>query len=81
MEDRLAATYSRDELRALAAAADVETGRRDGGSPPKGPSADAELVLDVCDVRMQAARRGERLTDWAACLKLSTLPKYRKIQA
>ena len=81
VRDRLTVMYSRDELRALAAVADVETKRREGGRPKKKPAdlkADVQLVLDVSDVRMQAASKGEHLTDWSACLKLSTLPKYRK---
>ena len=81
VRDRLTVMYSRDELRALAAVADVETKRREGGRPKKKPAdleADLQLVLDVCDVRMQAASRGEHLTDWSACLRLSTLPKHRK---
>ena len=84
MRDRLAATYSRDKLRAFAAMADAENPkRRKGGRPKKKyrPSvlwAETELVGDVRDMQMQAASRGERVKDRAACMKLSTLPKYRK---
>jgi hypothetical protein len=48
-------------------------GRRGAGRRPA-----AQLEKDIAAVRLQAAGRGELISDRAACMRIPNLPAYRK---